>query len=117
MDKMIHYRELIQNQLQHTANLINRQYVADDGEGVAHCVFDEARDEYALIKTGWRKGRRCHGTSLYVRICAGRIQIEEDWTEEGLANTLLEAGVPEEDIVLGFQAPSERVSQTELSPR
>ena len=34
--------------------------------------------------------------------------IEEDWTEEGIATDLLEAGVPHEDIVLAFHPPEKR---------
>jgi hypothetical protein len=34
--------------------------------------------------------------------------IEEDWTEAGIADILVRAGVPREDIVLGFQPPDLR---------
>lgn len=34
--------------------------------------------------------------------------IQEDWTEEGIANELVRAGIPREDIVLGFQHPEMR---------
>ena len=39
---------------------------------------------------------------------AERKIIEEDWTEEGITSYLLAAGVPKEDIVLGFHAPEVR---------
>jgi hypothetical protein len=50
---------------------------------------------------------------LYLRLRDGTIWVEEDWreedwTEEGIANRLLKAGVPHEDIVLGFHAPGMR---------
>jgi len=34
--------------------------------------------------------------------------IEQDWTEKGIATELLESGVPNEDIVLGFRHPERR---------
>jgi hypothetical protein len=34
--------------------------------------------------------------------------VEEDWTEEGIAEFLVREGVPKEEIVLGFQPPSMR---------
>ena len=37
-----------------------------------------------------------------------KIWIEEDWTEEGVATYFLEHGVPNQDIVLGFQPPQMR---------
>jgi hypothetical protein len=38
----------------------------------------------------------------------GKIWIQYDGTEEGVATELLEAGVPKAHIVLGFRHPSER---------
>lgn len=35
----------------------------------------------------------------------GKIWIQQDFTEEGLANQLVELGVPKTDIVLGFRTP------------
>lgn len=45
---------------------------------------------------------------VYLRIREGKIWVEEDWTKQGVVNDLLAAGVPHEDIVLGFQHPSKR---------
>ena len=72
------------------------------------CAFDDERDQYLLMSVGWAGNRRERGTTLYVRLRDGRIWVEEDWTEDGFANHLLQAGVPREDIVLGFHAPNLR---------
>ena len=40
-----------------------------------------------------------------MRIKNEKIYIEEDWTEEGMANELLSKNVPKEDIVLAFHDP------------
>ncbi|MDF5728333.1 MAG: XisI protein, partial [Rhizonema sp. PD38] len=45
---------------------------------------------------------------IYVEIKDGKIWIERDGTEIGVANELVEAGVPKQDIVLGFKAPYKR---------
>jgi len=108
MDKLMHYRELIKQHIRHLADLVNYQYRTDEGEGIAHSVFDDEGACYLLVKAGWSKGRRSHGTTLFVRVHNGKIYIEEDWTEDGIANALIDAGVPEEDVVLAFQAPSTR---------
>jgi hypothetical protein len=50
----------------------------------------------------------CDRLKVYLRIHQNKIWIEEDWTKQGIANGLLEAGIPAEDIVLGFQHPNKR---------
>jgi len=43
-----------------------------------------------------------------VKIKDGKIWSERDGTEIGVANELVEAGVPKQDIVLAFNAPYKR---------
>jgi XisI protein len=43
--------------------------------------------------------------AIPIDIQDGKIWIQQDFAEEGLANQLLELGVPKTDIVLGFRAP------------
>lgn len=105
MDRLMRYRALIKQILQQHADLMNSQPVP--GEEV-DCVFDEQRDHYLLLKYGWPRGKHAHYTKLHARIHNGKIWIEEDMTEEGLANELVAAGVPKEDIILGFNAPEMR---------
>jgi hypothetical protein len=99
------YRALIQQSLQRHADRMNRQPVP--GQEV-DCVFDEQRDQYLLLKYGWPRGKHAHYTKLHVRLRNGKIWIEEDTTEDGLASELVEAGVPKDDIVLAFHAPEMR---------
>lgn len=73
------------------------------------CVFDERRDHYLLLKYGWPRGKHAHYTKLHVRLRGGKIWIEEDLTEDGLASELVAAGVPKDDIVLAFHAPEMRL--------
>src|SRR5438046_518727 len=105
MDKLTRYRTLLQQIMQAHADLMNSQPVP--GEEV-DCVFDEQRHHYLLLKYGWPRGKRAHYIKLHARIHNGKIWIEEDMTEDGLASQLLEAGVPREDIVLAFNAPEMR---------
>ena len=58
--------------------------------------------------TGWEHGNRSQYTTLHVRLRDGKIWIEEDGTQEGLANRLLEEKTPAEDIVLAFVSPEMR---------
>ena len=111
MDKLIKYRQLIQDLLKNYANQLSNSTIQDIE---LHTVFDEKNDRYVVYRTGWWEKQRIHSTILFLRISDGKIWIEEDGTEEGIATELLIAGVPNEDIVLGFRHPGLR-SMTEFA--
>lgn len=67
-----------------------------------------------LFKIGWHEHSRVEWIMIYIRLRDGKIRIETDMTDYGVANELIEAGVPKEDIVLAFHAP-ELQSYTELA--
>ncbi|NEO72025.1 XisI protein [Moorena sp. SIO3H5] len=97
------YRQWIQELLLERAN---RKPTFPEIETQA--VLDTERDHYLLLHTGWKNNRRTHGCSLHLDIKNGKIWIQHDGTEIGIATQLLELGVPAEDIVLGFHAPNMR---------
>jgi XisI protein len=68
-------------------------------------IFDTEHDHYLLLHTGWKDDRRTHGCSLHLDIKNGKIWIQHDGTEVGIATQLLELGVPASDIVLAFHSP------------
>ncbi len=72
------------------------------------CLFDEKRDHYLVLRAHRGQYRCTHGAQIFVRICNGKIRIEEGWTEEGIVPGLLKAGVSKEETVLGFQPPEMR---------
>ncbi|MBV7334817.1 XisI protein [Chloroflexi bacterium TSY] len=55
-----------------------------------------------------------HHTPIHIDIIDGKIWIQYDDTEEGVATDLVEAGVPHNDIVLGFR-PAEPRQYTEFA--
>ena len=71
-------------------------------------AFDRSRDRYLLIDNGWRGSERIHGVLVHIDIADGRIWIQYDGTEHGVAIELIEAGIPRGSIVLGFQPPEVR---------
>lgn len=103
--KLTTYRELIQQTLTRYANLIEAQ---SDSDKATYVVFDEERDHYILHTVGWKDKRRIWNTLVYVRIQDGKYWIEVDGLEEGIATDLIEADVPNEDIILAFHHPSMR---------
>jgi len=71
-------------------------------------AFDSDSDQYAIISDGWDGSRHHHGCLIHVEIRNGKIWIQRDGTEDGIATELVEAGIPKSDIVLGFHEPSVR---------
>src|SRR6266404_2474758 len=98
MEKLERYRELIKQQ-------INR-YVESFSEGANS--DDDERGHYQWVSLGWENGKRAFYTHLYVRLHDGKIWIEKDTTEDGVATDLVREGVPPEEIVLAFQPPEMR---------
>ena len=79
------------------------------GETEPSLLLDDEHEQYALMRVGWhRDGRRAVYTVFLARIKDGKVWIEEDNTDLTLAEELLKAGVPREDIVLASVHPSER---------
>ncbi len=105
MDKIAHYRQVIKQVITEYVNFgINRHRTGVDWL----LAFDEEHDQYLWLKAGWTKQHRVYGVTLHVRLYNGKIWVEEDWTEDGIATELVNAGVPREDIVLGFCVPQDR---------
>ncbi len=105
MDKLNHYRDLIKKILTEYYEWASNTPRA----GIEECLaFDEVREHYFWFHIGWDGKHRVQGVMVYLRIRDEKIWVEEDWTKQGIVNDLLEAGVPHEDIVLGFQHPSKR---------
>lgn len=73
-------------------------------------VFDEENDRYLVVSVGWgiRPKGRIHGCLLHLDIIDGKVWIQRDGTEEGVADELEEAGIPKGEIVLGFHEPQVR---------
>jgi hypothetical protein len=78
------------------------------GDVQTEVVFDRKRDRYLIVDTGWEGGQRMYGPIIHIDICEGRVWIQYDGTERGVAPELVAAGIPRESIVLGFRKPELR---------
>lgn len=77
-------------------------------------IFDRDSDHYLIMLVGREGIRRVHGCLVHVDIIDGKIWIQRDGTERGIARELIEAGVPKGRIVLAFHSPAKR-QQTEFA--
>lgn len=103
MDKLTRYRYYIHELLKEYG-----QYRPSYGEVEVEQVIDSTHDHYQLLSVGWNEQERIHGCVFHVDIKDNKIWIQHDGTEEGIANRLVELGVPKSDIVLAFHTPFRR---------
>ena len=103
MDKLSHYRSAVKQVLSQHA-----EHVPSHGQIETIPVFYERNENYLLLDLGWDRTGRVHAAMLHIRLRDDKVWIEKDGTETGIAQELLDAGVPKEDIVLGFYRPERR---------
>ncbi len=71
-------------------------------------IFDQERHHYQVLNIGWKDQKRIYGVIIHVDLKDDKFWIQRDGTEIGIANQLIAAGVPKQNIVLGFHAPYKR---------
>ncbi|MEM9805513.1 MAG: XisI protein [Cyanobacteria bacterium P01_D01_bin.56] len=71
-------------------------------------VFDRTQDRYLILIVGWEGHRYEHGCTVHIDIIDGKVWIQRDGTEDGIALDLENAGIPKTSIVLGFKPPEVR---------
>jgi hypothetical protein len=103
MDKLNRYREILRHVVQEYAS-----WFPENADIQTEVVIDSERDHYEVLQVGWKDDRRVHYSSIHLDIIDGKVWIQEDRTDRPVADALLEAGVPQEDIVLGFHPPEVR---------
>lgn len=97
MDKLGLYRQYIQQIIEEYSH-----FKPSYGDVELETISDTTHDHYQLLSVGWNKYQRIHGSILHIDIRDGKIWVQYDGTEEGIANRLVEMGVPHNDIVLAF---------------
>jgi hypothetical protein len=103
MDRVERYREIVK--------AIIRDYASvrpSHGDIRPEAIIDPTTDHYEVMLVGWDRHRRVHGCTVHIDIIDGKIWIQHDGTSEPVADELERAGVPREDIVLGFIPENER---------
>jgi hypothetical protein len=65
-------------------------------------VIDRERDTYQVVHSGWTRGGRIQGASIHIDIIDGKVWLQFNGTDQDLAEELVTAGIPREDIVLAF---------------
>ena len=103
METLVHYRQIIQQVLNEYAQI---PHAYGDIQNIV--VSDDAGDHYLWMSMGWEGSKRIYNCLAHIDIINGKIWIQRDQTEDGLALDLERAGVPKDHIVLGFRSAEVR---------
>lgn len=103
MDRLNSYRQIIRNVLKPYADIIYANVNVKN-----HQVFDPETDRYLILSEGWERQNHLHSCLIHIEIVDERVWIQLDNTEDGIAEELIAAGIPKQDIVLGFHEPEIR---------
>lgn len=104
MEKLDHYREII---IQLVCDYSESETSYKD-EGYSSPLIDRERDHYGVLTAGWTNKSRWQGLVVHIDILNGKVWLQHDGTDFGVAEDLIAAGIPKEDIVLGFHPPQIR---------
>ncbi|NEP84807.1 MAG: XisI protein [Okeania sp. SIO3C4] len=102
MDKVDKYGETIQKVIQEYAGDRYRRKDVD-----RELIFDTKNYHYQIVNVVWEGDRRVYGSVLHLDIKGEKIwlQYKYNGTEIDFAEELVKAGVPHQDIVIGFHSP------------
>jgi XisI protein len=103
MDEIDRYRKLVRGLIQKYA-----EFRPANGDVHIEVVLDEKQDHYELLYSGWDGPNRIHGSVLHIDIIDGKIWIQHNGVEDGVADELVQAGVPKNCIVLAYKSPEIR---------
>ncbi len=97
MDSLIDYRQLVENTL-------NKLTEIPYAHGYIHfeTIFDNESDRYLLMVLGRKNKKRIHGCIAHIDIIDGKLWIQRDGTEQGLANEFINVGIPKKSYRFGL---------------
>ncbi len=105
MDKLTEYPKIVKQILTEYVELCQK----NPGKNIeTFLIIDKSNTHYIWMNLGWQNGEIITGMTVYIRLINGKLWIEEDWTEDGIAKDFVATGVPKEDIVLAFHEPTMR---------
>lgn len=109
MDRVEEYRGIVRRLIEEYA-----RYKPSHGQIETEAIVDPDRDHYEVMHVGWDGARRVHGSVVHIDIIDGKVWVQYDGTSQPIAEELIAAGIPRDDIVLGFH-PAELRSLTNFA--
>lgn len=107
MDKIKQYQQIIMSVLERHAE-IRRKNKHPKLEFVeTQTTFDLKHNHFLLMSIGWHPetSKFIYGVSFHIDIKNGKVWVQQDNTDAIIVDDLLEGGILQSDIVLGFLPP------------
>ncbi|NJL76376.1 MAG: XisI protein [Saprospiraceae bacterium] len=102
MEKIIAYKKIAKDMIADFEGRKNKSNRAIRYQVIA----DDATGNYLLLRNGWKGAVRFYNVLVHIEVTAeGLVWLHQDSTDLIIADKLLEAGIPEANMVLGFHAP------------
>ena len=98
------YRGIVSAAFDELAEVVRRQSAPRPDGAETICVRDHDGGNYLIVRYGWRNNRRVRAVSLFMRVCDGKVVIEEDMTDWGIVERLVNQGIAPEHIILAWQS-------------
>ncbi len=103
MDQLDTYRQVIRKVLKPYTDITYANVNVKN-----HQVFDSETDQYLILSEGWDRQHHLHSCLIHIEIINDKVWVQCDNTEDGITEELIQAGIPKENIVLGFHEPEIR---------
>ena len=103
MDKLTRYRDAVRQLVAEYAS-----HKPSHGQIDSYPVIDTVGDHYLAVQAGWDRSQRIQGAFLHLDVIDGKVWIQFNGTDQSVAEELVRAGIPREDIVLGEKPPEIR---------
>lgn len=71
-------------------------------------IADRERNHFLIMNVGWKDKTPVYHTIIHIDIKDGKVWVQQDWTDAVIVDELIENGILQSDIVLGFLAPYKR---------
>ena len=98
MDTLDHYKIIIERILGE-----HLEQIPPEDEIEVFALSDKEQGHFMILEIGWQPPRRIYNIIFHIALKDGKIWVEQDMTEYGVARELIEAGISSDDIELGFQ--------------
>lgn len=90
---IIEHREIVKNVILHHASLIPKGKTID-----IETKFDETNNQYALVRTGWKRGREINQIIILVVLRGKGVEIRADKTKKKIKKDLIKQGINKDYI-------------------
>ena len=104
MDKLNNFRRIIKDILNEYVHIVPANLPDVENE----LICDEINDRYQLMRVGFENDVRVHYCVFHFDIKNDKIWLQHDATDIPVAQLILNAGIPKEDLVLAFHPPYRR---------